>query len=842
MNDSLNDDLQRQLMALFVAEAQEHIQTINQNLLALEDRPGEGAYSQLLTDTLREAHSLKGAARAVNLAEIESIAHQMESIFVELQNTKQPMVAEGFDVLYQALDAIGTLVKKATGENTPAVNVNSLRSSLEKLLEGIESAKAAPPGRISNRRPDGDKGSKPAQGSQTEENDPPFSAATDKPLRSSTSGSARAKSSQKLPDTPPQESHSQDSLPVNQAPPGQESPPVPGEARRQEETVRLTTTKLDTLLSLMGELQVTRIGTGQRLVELLELQESISSWEIEWRKTRPSFRHILITTDTKLFQNGIAQEDKSRGVVNPGSYQPMLDFLQSNENHLRALGEKVADLIQIFKADSRRMDQVAAEMEEEIRQTRMLPISTVFNTFPRMVRDLARDKGKSVALVIQGGETDVDRSVLEQIKDAILHILRNCIDHGIEMPEERAKAGKPSQGTIHLRAAHQGDSLVIEVADDGTGIDLSTLRASAVKKRLLTEEAAEGLSDRDALWLIFHSGFSTSPIITDISGRGVGLDIVRDRVEHLHGLIDVENDPGNGIRFVISVPLTVATTLCLLVQAGKRRIPGHDPLHTFAIPISNVVRLIRLAPEDIGSVEGHQAIRLNGEPVALWRLADVLGLDSPVADKSDSMRPAVVVGVAEKRMAFWVDAVIGTQEMVIKTLPWPLIRVRNAAGASILGNGEVVVVLNTTDMLSSAERHQPGLASAVVTAGLSEEKAPVIMVADNSITTRTLEKNILEASGYRVLSAADGLDAWTQMQTEYCDLLVSDVVMPRLDGFGLTEKLRTDERYKQLPIVLVTSLDRPEDRERGVQAGADAYIVKSAFDQEKLLDTIRRLI
>ncbi len=715
--------------------------------------------------------------------------------------------------MYQTLDAIGVLVQKATGAETSPVDVNALLSNLARLLEAIQSGTADPPGGAAPGKSSLPKARKPGGGSGMEAADSPFpapakeppnisGASSDKvdtaarPRRPATGKGASRKGSGEKAETdalgkPPDRLALKAPSPKAISPVPEEQPATPAsDSYKQEETVRLTTAKLDTLLSLMGELQVTRIAAGQRLVELQGLRESITSWELEWRKARPSFRRLLISADAELFQSELNPPNWTAGAINPGTVQPVLDFLQANEIHLRALRDRVNDLIRVFQADGRRMDQVAAEMEEEIRQTRMLPISTVFSTFPRMVRDLARDKGKQVSLVLQGGETEVDRSVLEQIKDPLLHLLRNCIDHGIETPDVRVSAGKASQGTIRLKATHQGDSLVIEVADDGAGIDLASVRAAAIKKRLLTEEAAGTLSDHDALWLIFHSGFSTSPLITDLSGRGVGLDIVRQRVEHLHGLIDVENNPGKGVRFVLSVPLTVATTLCLLVRAGGRKMGSEDQPPIFAIPIPNVVRLIRLAPEDIGSVEGRQAIRLNGEPVALWRLSDVLGLEAFPQEKDEGKRPAIVVGAAEKRMAFLVDSVVGTQEMVIKSLPWPLLRVHNTAGASILGTGAVVIVLNTADLLSSAERQQPRPERNVEGAGKAEERMPVIMVADDSITTRTLEKNILEAAGYQVLSASDGLDAWAQMQTETCDLLVSDVVMPRLDGFRPDPKIK----------------------------------------------------
>jgi two-component system chemotaxis sensor kinase CheA len=831
----MNDDLQRQLMALFVAETQEHIQTINQHLLALEANPASEGAPQTLADILREAHSLKGSSRSANLPEVETMAHALESLFAGVQSGELGLGTDVFDLTYQALDAIGALVQHAAGAELTAPDAPGLLTRIEKLVapqmpEPVEPAVAAPPKKASRK-----KGSK----------------STADLVAMSQSQAFLMSTGQAVPEPDPLPQPPAALLAATQLPPEVDPVPQPpaflvaatqpvpnlGELTQPEETVRLTTSKLDALLSQMGELQVTRIESEQRLVELRNLEESIAQWEMEWRKTRPLYRRLLLSVDGDALQGEGHHLAETAAVV-----EPLLEFLQANEARLRAMRERVNTLNRVFKADSRRMAGVVSGMEEEIRQTRMLPVSTVFNTFPRMVRDLARDSHKEVALMITGGETDVDRSVLEQIKDPLLHLLRNCIDHGIEMPEVRKKAGKSKQGIIHLTAAHHGDSLMIEITDDGAGVDLAAVRAAAVRKRLLTEQAAEGLSDHDALWLIFRPGLSTSPIITDLSGRGVGLDVVRQRVEHLHGLIDVENRPGQGVRFTLTVPLTVATTLCLLIQAGSRKEGGETLPYTFALPISNVIRLIRLAPDEIGFAEGRQAIRQDGGPMVLSRLSDVLGLDPGPAPKNGAKLPAIVVGATDKRMAFLVDAVLGAQEMVIKSLPRPLMRIRNTAGATIMGTGAVVIVLHTTDLLASAERVQPRAVRETETLKQTENKTPVIMVTDDSITTRTLEKNILEAAGYIVHAASDGLDAWTQLQTEPCDLLVSDVMMPRLDGIGLATKLRADERYKHLPIILVTSLDSATDRERGVQAGADAYIVKSALDQDQLLDTIRRLI
>jgi two-component system chemotaxis sensor kinase CheA len=813
MDQSYSDGLQRELMGLFGDEAREHVEAISRNLLALEACPPADIEPATWREIMREAHSLKGAAGAVTLPDVGNVAHRLESLFTDLADGRLELGPEVLDVLYRALDAISTLVQSATGAGTATVDLTDLLSGLDRLTPTAQPQAKEPPAAKAEQAPE--------QGA-TEPGTPEAGA--------------------------PEQETPEAGAPEKAAPDGQTGTAA-GVAQQPEETVRLTTAKLDTLLAQMGELQVTRIEATQRLVELQELEQSTAAWEEQWRKSRVYYRILALSSESGPQSAGAGDRTEGAGDRSgPGDWEtirPLLRFLEANETHLGLLRKKVATLTRVFKADSRHMAQVTADMEDGIRQTRMLPVATVLEALPRIVRDLARDRGKEISLKVEGAETGADRSVLEQIKDPLLHLLRNAVDHGIETPQARVLAGKTRRGTITITVAQQGDGLSIQVADDGSGVDLASVRATAVKKRRLTEEAAAALDDRRALWLIFDSGLSTSPIMTEISGRGVGLDVVRERVEHLHGMLDVENSPGLGMRFTFTVPLTVASTDCLLVQAGTRTVGSQTHPLVFAIPISNVIRLIGITPEQIGSAQGRDVIRLEDEPLALWRLTDVLGLESGSAGGGRATRPVVVVGAAEKRMALLVDAVVGAQETVTKSLPQPLLRVRNVAGATILGTGQVVVILQVADLFSSVDRVQPAAAQGAPEGEgpePGEARVPVIMIVDDSITTRTLESNILRASGYQTRMASDGLDAWTQLQTEGCDLLVSDVMMPNLDGFGLTAKLRADKRYKNLPVVLVTSLDSSADRERGVEAGADAYIVKGAFDQGALLDAVGRLI
>ena len=591
---ALNEDFLRQLRATFAAEAQEHIQVINRDLLAFEREPSSAKVDQWLADIFRAAHSLKGAARAVNEEAIGALAHRLETLFGRIRERSLEPMPETFDVAYQALDALAALVQAMNGG--PAANVDTAS-----LVAALEAAGQPTAPKVGIEPAGGDKPAKASTPGREQtaaaEVEP---AGGDKPAKASTPATAS---------TPGREQTAAAEVePAGSAAPAKAAVPAPWPASpAAEETIRMATTKLDALMAQVGELQVTRLGAEQRLSELAALLDGLEAWEAEWRKLRP---HVLSDMRGELADP--AHETASKRTV---TARRVLSYLEASETRLHATTGQLRDLRRQFVADNRRMAQVAADLEEDVRRTRMMPVATVFETFPRMVRDLARNLSKQVRLVIQGGEVEVDRSVLELIKDPLTHLLRNSVDHGIEAPAVRAAAGKSTEGVITLTAAQRGDSITIEVSDDGAGIDLKAVRAKAVATGLLRPGEAETLSDRETLWLIFNSGLSTSDRVTDLSGRGVGLDVVRQNVERLHGIIDVDSQRGHGTRFTLSLPLTVATTLCLLTQAGAK---------VFALPISNVVRIVRLRPAEIGRAEGREALTLDGRPMPLVRLGEVL--------------------------------------------------------------------------------------------------------------------------------------------------------------------------------------------------------------------------
>ena len=792
-----NDELQQLLLATFADQAKEQLQTINERLLSLEEAEGDEK-GPLLEEIFREAHSLKGASRAVDLGRVEAVAHKLESLFSVIQKGELEANGEVFDLAYKALDALTALVEEGLSGTAADIDVDGLCNALTSAAEAAN-----------------------AEG-QTAEVQSATAPAAEPKAEEPKAEPAKAEAA--APDT-------RDPAPDTPAKPKAKPAAKAKKTEERDETVRVATSKLDALMAQVGELLAARIGAEHRMAEVRVLFEAMLDIEESWRKSRPAR-----TLELALEGDEGALADARH----------LVEFLESSDEKMRDVRGGLGELRRKFEADSRRMAQVTTDLQDDVRRTRMLPVSTIFDTFPRMVRDMTRELSKEVKLTIEGGETEVDKQVLEQLRSPLTHMVRNSVDHGMEMPDAREAAGKPREGKVVLRAFQRAADLVIEVVDDGAGIDVDRVKAKAVEKGLITAENAEGMAEREALWLIFRSGFSTKQEVTDLSGRGVGMDVVREHIERLHGMIDVESTLGEGSKFTLSVPLSVATTRCLLVEAGDQ---------TFGIPITNVERIVRLSAEDIGHTEGHEAIRIDERPMALMRLGDVLGVPTEAAEAVN--QPAIILGSADRRAAFLVDGLLGAQEIATKTLPKPLVRVRHIAAATIVGTGEVVPILNVLDLLRASAKSAPavaprkGAASEKATGQRPQatgKKAPEpaekqsILVVDDSVTIRTFEKALLEAAGYDVTAASDGLEAWNFLQKDSCDLIVSDVEMPNMTGFELTEKVRGDQRLKGMPLVLVTTLSSDEDRKRGIDAGADAYVIKGSAEQDHLLETVRRLI
>ena len=726
---------------------------------------------------------MKGAARAVNQTDIESLCQPIESVFAAWKRREKTPSPEAFDTVHRALDLLGQMVA-AAADGQAAVNQQQISESVQLLHDLIES------------------------GTPSVSKVEPQAPAAAVPDEKAGAGEPEIES------RPPAEKPPKVEEPAAR-------PTVPAPAALVE-TVRISTAKLDALLLEAEEMLSVKLTAGQRIADLRQVKTVFEQWKKEWAKAYPEVRELRKK-----------ETDARRNETMTASQSPLLDFLDWNLTSIKSLESRFDALARSAEQDRHAAGKMVDDLLVDSKKLLMLPFSTVLGLFPKLIRDLSRDQGKEVELVMRGGEVEMDKRILEEMKDPLIHILRNCVDHGIEKPEQRARLNKPARATITVIISQvDGNKVEILVADDGAGISVAKVKEAAVRHRRITEEAARTLTDPEALALIFQSDVSTSPIITELSGRGLGLAIVREKAEKLGGRALVETDPPRGTTFRILLPLTLATFRGILVETGGQ---------VFVIPTANVERVERIKPEDIKTVENRETISLNGRAVAFARLEEVLELPGQQKpERGAPFLPAVVLGAAGQRIAFGVAAVLNEEEVLVKRLGKPLSRVRNIAGATVLGSGKAVPILNAADLLKSAMKLS-ATARRAVTADNEPAHTKTILVVEDSITSRMLLKSILESSGYEVRTAVDGLDAWATLHSEDFDLVVSDVEMPRLNGFDLTARIRSDPKLAGKPVVLVTALSTREDRERGIDVGANAYIVKSSFDQGNLLEAIRRL-
>jgi len=762
-----DDEFLKKLLATFRVEADEHLKTMSSGLLELEKAPAGARRAELVETIFREAHSLKGAARAVNFTDIESVCQSLENVFAGM---KSGAGASGqlFDLLQQALDALGRLLSPESAA--------AARPALATLVRRLDDAtKEPPPARA-----------EPSSLPTSEPAEPAFPAAAE-------------------------------SAPAVRVP--------------ASETVRISAAKLDAAMRHAEELLAARLAAGERAREVREIGAALATR----RKERAETQTVLRALERSLLRRSGKRNGNNGAAGERRILARLIEQLEAGNLFVKRLEDRLSGLARSAEGDHRALTTMIDNLLQGVKEMQLLPLASLLEALPRMVRELVRDRGKQAELSVRGGEIEIDRRILEELKDPLIHLLRNCVDHGVETPAERVQKGKPAHGTISIAISQKdGGKIEVAVADDGAGIDVAKVRAAAAKLGEMPAEEAERLDEREALALVFRSGISTSPIITDLSGRGLGLAIVREKVERLGGAITLETRAGAGTTFRVVLPLTLATFRGILVRASEQ---------LFVIPASSVERVARAAVRDIQTVENRETIPLDGQAVSLVRLGDALELPRSAASAaSGDTVQAVVLGSGLARIAFQVDEVLGEQEVLVKTLGPQLARVRNVAGASVLGTGQVAPVLNVPDLMKSAMK----LAAASRGPSAAEKPAVAhrraVLVVEDSITSRSLLKNILESAGYSVATAVDGIDAYTALKTATFDLVVSDVEMPRMDGFDLAAKLRADKQLSELPIVLVTALESREHRERGIEVGANAYIVKSSFDQSNLLEVVRRLI
>jgi two-component system chemotaxis sensor kinase CheA len=728
----VEEEFLRSLRATFKVEAAEHLQAIGSGLLDLEKTAEPATQQQIVETVFRAAHSLKGAARAVNLTDIELLCQSLEELFAAW--------------------------KRRESLPTPAT-----LDAAHRVIDDMAQAVAAPPATQPIERPAEERGIA--------------------------------------------------------------APHLIAALTGETETVRITVSSLDARLLEAEEMLAAKLAADQRAGELAALAGRFEQWRKEWARVQPR---------TRALRQPLRQRRDADAAPDMAG---LAEFLDWNHDYVRALEGKVTALRRSAEQDRLLIGKLVDDLLENSKKLLMLPLASLGGLLSKLVRDLCRDQGKEAEFTFRGEEVTIDKRILEQLKDPLIHLLRNCIDHGVETPELRRHAGKPPRAAITLTVSPVNSTQVeISIADDGAGIDLEKVKAAAAKRGLavpgtmLTLGEAAALDEAATLALVFEPEVSTSPMITRVSGRGLGLAIVREKVEKLGGHAAIESRRGFGTTIRMTLPLTLATFRGVLIESAQR---------LFVLPTAQVERVMRFTAGDVRTIEGRSALALNGRSVALVYLSAVLQLPAtaPQPDFAEAV-PALILGSGEQRVAFAVDAVLDEREVLVKRLTKPLSRVRNIAGVTVLGSGEVAPILNVTDLLRSARTAVPRTATAATPPAAPAQR---ILVVEDSITSRMLLKGILESAGYEVKTAVDGIDAFTTLRAERFDLVVSDVEMPRMNGFDLTVRIRAERTLAQLPVVLVTALESREDRERGIDVGANAYLVKSSLDQSNLLEALRRL-
>lgn len=778
-----------ELRKLFQAESSDHIQALEAGLLALEQ--GD-AGAQNLEGMLREAHSLKGAARMLEQHDIEVLMHAIEDGFRSRTRSGEALNKEQIDAIYHAIDDVKLLVNEALGGEHATIDLGETIAALKNEPHRSEQRPAAPadpphPAPVSAVQPGRVAASRPASADNTAQATEPLGL----PREPTASHQAQAQS-EAQPETE-SETLSGPEAAAHDAPSPVDSTSRKRPAAEQSpyhiDTVRVATDQLDRLMSQASEVLVTR-------------------------------QYLL--HDSEQFKGLYEDFDSLLGRLRREA--PEADWLPDLEHYQR----RQVQLRDRLRANANRFDSLANGLADEVRAARLMPVSALFKLFPRNIRDIAHSENKDVALSFQGGDTLVDKHVIEVLKAPLMHVLRNAVHHGIEAPDQRQAAGKPRRGEILVSAVRRADTIIIEVADDGRGLDRDAIRERAVKQQLLTQQEAHELEERELFALILRPGFTTERVITDVSGRGVGLDVAQHALQELKGGIRINSAPGIGTRMRLSVPVSITTTRLLLVRSGEQRL---------GLPMQSVLSLHRHRPESAYHLEGRAVVDVESRALPLVRLADLLDQQQSQVLEQSGDDFCVVVEHQGDQAAVLIEELLGEEEVLLKPFGGVVQHLTLIAGAAILSNGVICPVLNPDALVECS--WQEGME----TSPEATQAVPkMVLLVEDSMITRVQEKRMLESADYQVVTAVNGEDALEKLQNQAVDAIVSDINMPRMSGLELTRHLRSQPRYRDLPVVLVTTLETDEDKRRGMEAGANAYITKHGFDDSMLLSTLERLV
>lgn len=754
------------LVSVFQAEAAEHIKSLAETLFNLEE--GKSDVSQLLVNAFRQAHSLKGSAGTIGFDRVATITHALEDALGALQKNQKRISTEIVDTLLDTLDVIRRAVRESDiGDG----NLTSKESSVVASCRQIAAELAAAPDRPSLS---GIHKSTPAPQVARPRSAPPSPAAATEEPGAADSGRA-----------------------------GAPAAPSNLQAVAKDEFIRVSEDSIENLIGHVGELFEAHLHLMSVTTDLSRIESGAEN----------AYRMLHKWMDDRATHSG-----------GDTTAQPVLVL-----DTIKALRAQIALANKRFVRDEREFAKLIQNSQDALQKIRLAPISTIFVMIRRQVREICRVTNKRVELFLDGGEYAVDRKVLEAIEDPLIHLIRNAVDHGIEDVETRQTVGKSERGKISVVARHVGDAVELLVSDDGKGIDPENIRQTIRRKGLVKESEIDSLTKDQLFDFLFESGFSTTTDVSKISGRGVGLDVVKFTMDRLGGEVRINGRPGKGTTFSLRLPLSMSTLRCLLIRVSGR---------VLGIPASNVEKVILPGAASVQRVGGGEVVIFNNQNIALTRLSDLLHLMSSDRQKM-GQRVVVIVTFGERRVAFEVDDIVEYAQLILRPLGDLLERVSFVSGVSLLGSGEIALVLNPSDLVRATGQKT---AMRVQESRAEKRTAAVILVVDDSMTTRTLEKTLLEAAGYTVLTASDGYQALDIIGSKKCDMVVTDIQMPNMDGLTLTKNIKTQYRFLQIPVILVSSMGSDEDKAKGLESGADAYIVKKDLSQKELIETIEQLL
>lgn len=785
-------DEMQEILEDFLIEAFEMIEQLDQDLVELENRPED---LELLNRIFRVAHTIKGSGSFLNFSVLTHLTHHMEDVLNKARHGELVITPDIMDVVLESIDFMKKLLNAIRDTGTDAntgldSDIANVVARLDAISKGESPQETAPA----------------AQETPKAEESAPQTAQEDEEELDYSNMS-------------PEEIESEIERLLN---------------KRQEEDKKKREEK-----KAKGE--VSDVQAPKEITETPAVATQAPKPSPKPAEPKPQAKSAPRQDDNKTLATSVEQTIRV-DVKRLDSLMNLIGELVLGKNRLikiyndveeRYEGEKfLEELNQVVASVS----MVTTDIQLAVMKTRMLPIGRVFNKFPRMVRDLSRELGKNIELVISGEETELDKSIVEEIGDPLVHLIRNACDHGVESKEERIAAGKKEQGTVELKAYNEGNHIVVEITDDGKGMDPVILKAKAVEKGIISEREADSMTDKEAYSLIFKAGFSTAKVVTNVSGRGVGMDVVKTNIEKLNGIIDVDSTYGEGTTLKLKIPLTLAIIQSLLVGVQEEY---------YAIPLASVIETVRISQDEIYTVENKSVLRLRNEVLPLVRLADIFGVDS-VFDNAEQAY-VVVIGLAENKIGVIVDFLIGQEEVVIKSLGSYLKGTEGIAGATIRGDGRVTLIVDIAAMMQMAKQVKVSISKLAQESETKKEKnSPSdyqVLIVDDSMTDRAIMKKSLKPLGISISEATNGMEALEIVKNgdKTFDAILIDIEMPKMDGYTLAGEIRKYAKFKNLPLIAVTSRTSKTDRMRGVESGMTEYITKP-YSPEYLMNVVKRNI